>query len=89
MALVSGNMVAHYFVAAILVFIVGESILLFIFVPKIHGVKTRTRASSRNVRINMPSNEVRDSHKESVGTRESATVLGEKEQDKQDNEVKE
>ena len=55
MALVSGNVVAQYFVASILVFVVGESILLFIFLPKVHAIRTRTRESSRNVEVSLPS----------------------------------
>jgi len=57
MALVSENVVASYFVSAILVFVIGESILLFIFLPKLYETKTRTGSSksSKNVKISMPS----------------------------------
>ena len=77
MALVSGNVVAQYFVASILVFVVGESILLFIFVPKVHVIRTRTRESSRNVQVSLPSGDFSsNTHRKSdhtVEKRESHT----------------
>lgn len=79
LVLVSDSATAQYFVSAILVFVVGESVLLFVFVPKMFEMKQRSSTSGQ-VRINLPSTTRQSAARESLPapvTRESLPVTEE------------